>query len=276
MATQNSQIGKKDELYELNEDLNSTSFERKKEAVKKVIANMTIGKDVSRLFQSVIKCLEFPEIEMKKLVYLYIINYSKNRPDDAIMVINLFRKDINNKGNPLLRALAVRTMGCLRVHKLNEYLRDPLKSALNDPEPYVRKTAALCIPKLYEISPELVDEGGLIQEMQALLQKETNPLVLANLIIALSEIQTLQGKQLIQINQAILQRLLTAINDCMEWGQVCIMDYMINYVPVDQKEAEMIIERILPRLSHINPAVVFSAIKLTIKYLDHIKTDQII
>lgn len=106
--------------------------------------------------------MEFPEIEMKKLVYLYIINYSKTKPDDAIMVINLFRKDIGNKGNPLLRALAVRTMGCLRVHKLNEYLRDPLKSSLNDTEPYVRKTAALCIPKLFEVSPELVDEGGLI------------------------------------------------------------------------------------------------------------------
>lgn len=46
------------------------------------------------------------------------------------------------------------------------------------------------------------------------------------------------------------------------------MDYLVNYIPNDQKEAEMIIERILPRLSHINPAVVFSAIKLVIKYLD--------
>jgi len=43
------------------------------------------------------------------------------------MVINLFRKDVQNKANPLLRALAVRTMGCLKVHKLNEYLAEPLK-----------------------------------------------------------------------------------------------------------------------------------------------------
>ena len=31
---------------------------------------------------------------MKKLVYLYIINYSRKSPDDAIMVVNMFRKDI--------------------------------------------------------------------------------------------------------------------------------------------------------------------------------------
>jgi vesicle coat complex subunit len=38
------------------------------QAIKRVIAYMTVGKDVSGLFQSVIKCLEFNDIELKKLV----------------------------------------------------------------------------------------------------------------------------------------------------------------------------------------------------------------
>ena len=158
---------------------------------------MTIGKDVSELFQSVIKCLEFDDIELKKLVYLYIINYSRNKPDEAIMVIQLFRKYIQNKSNPLLRALAVRTMGCLRVHKLNEYLLEPLKIALNDQEPYVRKTAALCIPKVYEVSPDLVNDHGVIELMLSLLQKEGNALVLANLVLALTEISAIKKVDLI-------------------------------------------------------------------------------
>ena len=32
--------------------------------------------------------------------------------------------------NPLIRALAVRTMGCIRVDKITEYLCDPLQRAL--------------------------------------------------------------------------------------------------------------------------------------------------
>lgn len=36
-----------------------------------------------------------------------------------------------------------------------------------------------------------------------------------------------------------------------------------------------IIERITPRFSHINPAVVFSAIKVTIKYLDFLKSQDL-
>jgi vesicle coat complex subunit len=87
-----SSSNKRGELNELQEDLNSAKFEKKKEALKKVIAHMTIGKDVSPLFQSVIKCLEVNDLEIIKLVYLYIINYSRTKPDDAIMVVNLFRK----------------------------------------------------------------------------------------------------------------------------------------------------------------------------------------
>lgn len=179
------------ELQELYEELNSTQFEVKKDAVKKVIANMTVGKDVSPLFQSVIKCLEHSEIELKKLVYLYIINYSRTKPDDAIMVVNLFRKDVM-KGTPLIKALAVRTMGCLRVHKLNEYLSDPLKDALSDKDPYVRKTAVLCVPKVYDISPELIDRGGFIQIMQKMLEKEGNALVMGNLVISLHELSLMK------------------------------------------------------------------------------------
>lgn len=51
---------------------------------------------------------------MKKLVYLYIINYAKTRPQDSIMCINSFLKDIN-KGSPLIKALAIRTVGYLAV-----------------------------------------------------------------------------------------------------------------------------------------------------------------
>lgn len=88
-------------------------------ALKKVIAQMTLGKDLSQLFQAVIKCLEYQDLDIKKLVYLYVINYSRVKPDDAIMSINLFRKDAANKANPIIRALAVRTMSSLRVPKLN-------------------------------------------------------------------------------------------------------------------------------------------------------------
>ena len=47
-------------------------------------------------------------------------------------------------------------MGCIRVDKIVEYLCEPLRKCLKDEDPYVRKTAAVCVAKLYDINGELV------------------------------------------------------------------------------------------------------------------------
>lgn len=81
---------KSSELSELQIDLNSSKADERKEAAKQVIAMMTIGKDVSSLFPHMVKCMETQSIELKKLVYLYIINYAKSKPDLTIMAVNSF------------------------------------------------------------------------------------------------------------------------------------------------------------------------------------------
>lgn len=62
----------------------------------KVIANMTVGKDVSTLFTDVVNCIQTDNLELKKLVYLYIINYAKSQPDLALLAVNTFVKDAND------------------------------------------------------------------------------------------------------------------------------------------------------------------------------------
>lgn len=123
---------------------------------------MTVGKDVSTLFMSVLKCVETQSIDLKKLVYLYIINYAKTQPDLAVLALNTFRKDSRERLNPLIRGLAVRTMGCIGVEDFLVHLCDPLKDSMNDEDPYVRKTAVICVAKIFEISPQKVDENRFI------------------------------------------------------------------------------------------------------------------
>ena len=38
---------------------------------------MTVGKDVSALFPDVVNCMQTENLELKKLVYLYLMNYAK-------------------------------------------------------------------------------------------------------------------------------------------------------------------------------------------------------
>lgn len=44
------------------------------------------------LFPHVVNCMQTDDLELKKLVYLYLINYAKTQPDLAIMGVNTFVK----------------------------------------------------------------------------------------------------------------------------------------------------------------------------------------
>lgn len=46
----------------------------------------------SSLFPDVVNCMQTDNLELKKLVYLYLMNYAKSQPDMAIMAVNTFVK----------------------------------------------------------------------------------------------------------------------------------------------------------------------------------------
>ena len=148
---------------------------------------MTVGKDVSALFFPVLKCVETQNLDLKKLVYLYIINYAKTQPDLAVLAVNTFRKDARERINPLIRGLAVRTMGSIGIEAILEYLCDPLKDSMGDEDPYVRKTAAICAAKVFEISPQKVEDYKFIQKLEEMLG-DGNAMVVSNAVAALSDI----------------------------------------------------------------------------------------
>uniref|UniRef100_A0A452FHQ5 AP complex subunit beta n=1 Tax=Capra hircus TaxID=9925 RepID=A0A452FHQ5_CAPHI len=260
------------EIFELKAELNSDKKEKKKEAVKKVIASMTVGKDVSALFPDVVNCMQTDNLELKKLVYLYLMNYAKSQPDMAIMAVNTFVKDCEDP-NPLIRALAVRTMGCIRVDKITEYLCEPLRKCLKDEDPYVRKTAAVCVAKLHDINAQLVEDQGFLDTLKDLIS-DSNPMVVANAVAALSEIaESHPSSNLLDLNPQSINKLLTALNECTEWGQIFILDCLANYTPKDDREAQSICERVTPRLSHANSAVVLSAVKVLMKFMEMLSKD---
>uniref|UniRef100_A0A8C9A4L4 AP complex subunit beta n=1 Tax=Prolemur simus TaxID=1328070 RepID=A0A8C9A4L4_PROSS len=226
---------KKGEIFELKAELNNEKKEKRKEAVKKVIAAMTVGKDVSSLFPDVVNCMQTDNLELKKLVYLYLMNYAKSQPDMAIMAVNSFVKD---------------------------------------EDPYVRKTAAVCVAKLHDINAQMVEDQGFLDSLRDLIA-DSNPMVVANAVAALSEIsESHPNSNLLDLNPQNINKLLTALNECTEWGQIFILDCLSNYNPKDDREAQSICERVTPRLSHANSAVVLSAVKVLMKFLELLPKDS--
>ena len=228
---------------------------------------MTQGKDVSSLFPEVLKCVETQDLILKKLVYLYTINYATTQPNIAIMAVNTFRKDSRQKDNPLLRALAVRTMGCIGVKNITEYLCDPLKDALMDDDAYVRKTSVLCVAKLYEINKQIIDDFNFFNKLLEIVSNDGNPMVVANALLAISEISQTRGMNFKTTND-ILKKLMVALQDANEWSRIYILDFLASNPPQSTEDISESLKRIVPQLSHSNAGVVMSAMKVLIRFMD--------
>ena len=271
---------KRGEIQELKDELHSLDKQKKKDAVKKVIASMTVGKDVSTLFPDVVQCMQTDSIELKKLVYLYVTSYARSQPEIAVLAVNTFRKDASDP-NPLIRALAVRTMGCIRLEQILEYLLEPLRRCCQDTDPYVRKTAATCVAKVWDMSPEAVEDQGFIEILQDMVG-DSNPMVAANAIASLTEMSETSGRpELIILNEETISKLLAALSECTEWGQVVILDaisasFTQRNESISSRSAETIVERITARLSHANQAVVLSAVRVILQMVDKIDKDEVV
>jgi AP-4 complex subunit beta-1 len=68
-------------VNELRQLLRAVAIEKdinkKRDVIKKVIAYMTLGIDVSRLYPEMVKASRTEDVVMKKMIYLYLINYAE-------------------------------------------------------------------------------------------------------------------------------------------------------------------------------------------------------
>ena len=260
-------ISNKGELAELRAGLVSPYPQTRKDAIKKTIQQMTLGKDVSSLFPDVLKNIGTNNVEQKKLCYLYVMNYAETHPELCILAVNTFVTDAQDP-NPLIRCIAIRTMSMIRVDKILEYIEDPLRRTLKDDNPYVRKTAVICVAKLFQLNKGLCLDLGVLDDLVNALDDE-NPMVVANTIAALTDIYEMDNGvvDLHSLIQSHVKQFLSVLNECTEWARITILVALAGYDARDALDAQSIIDRVTAHLQHVNPAVVLATIKVIIKNL---------
>jgi AP-2 complex subunit beta-1 len=200
--------------------------------------------------------------------FLFLVNYARIKPDIALKALPIILEDLNDN-NPLVRALALRTMSYIHVREYVEATVPHLKSLLRDADPYVRKTAAFCVAKLYDHDRTLVEASDLIDRLNGMLRDE-NPTVVSSALAGLMDIWERSENIKLTIDYASASKIVSILPDCSEWGQTYILEAMMNYVPNDCGEAALLAERISPRLSHSNSAVVLTCIRVILYLLNYI------
>merc|ERR1719186_1565349 len=169
---------------------------------------MAKGRDVSDLFPAVVKNVASMNIEVKKLVYVYLTRYAEEQQDLALLSISTFQRALKDP-NQLIRASALRVLSSI-------------KESAVDMSPFVRKTAAHAIPKLYSLDPEMKEE--LIAVLEKLLADRTT-LVIGSAVMAFEEV----CPDMVELIHKNFRKLVSLLVDVEEWGQVVILNMLTRY-----------------------------------------------
>jgi AP-3 complex subunit beta len=172
-------------------------------------------------FSSVVKNVASPNIEIKKLVYIYLLSHAEQEPDLALLSINTIQKALSD-GNPQVRALALKTMSGIRVPVISQIVSLAIKKGLGDMSPYVRRAAALAIPKCYQLDTNTLPQ--LLEYLSTLLG-DRQYYVAGAAVKAFMEI----CPDRIDLIHKHYRGLVKKLVDMDEWSQLATLSLMTRY-----------------------------------------------
>ncbi|KAL3920464.1 MAG: hypothetical protein SGILL_003250 [Bacillariaceae sp.] len=261
---------KKGEVNELRNLLRNFATERdpqrKRDIIKKVIAYMTLGIDVSRLFTEMMLAIETRDLVIKKMVYLYLCNYAYSHPELAQMCTNTLQKDCGNE-DPMVRGLALRSLCSLNLPQMVEYISEPLRKSLQDHHAYVRKTGVMGILKLYYLDKDSFQECNFTDILYDML-RDVDPTVVANCIRVLNEVMSKTENGGMAINRAIMLHLLNRIHEFSEFDLVCVLELVPRYIPANAEEGFQIMNLLDPVLRTSSSAAVLATVQAFLAMAD--------
>uniref|UniRef100_A0A665TG02 AP-3 complex subunit beta n=1 Tax=Echeneis naucrates TaxID=173247 RepID=A0A665TG02_ECHNA len=222
MITSRTTLDRNDEMNDdLKEMLESSKESLKLEAMKRIVGLIAKGKNASELFPAVVKNVASKNIELKKLVYVYLVRYAEEQQDLALLSISTFQRALKDP-NQFIRASALRVLSSIRVPIIVPIMMLAIKEAAADLSPYVRKTSAHAIQKLYSLDPEQKEQ--LIEVIEKLL-KDKSTLVAGSVVMAFEEV----CPDRIDLIHKNYRKLCNLLVDVEEWGQVVIISMLTRY-----------------------------------------------
>ncbi|KAI4254569.1 MAG: hypothetical protein LQ352_003008 [Teloschistes flavicans] len=188
--------------------------------VKKLLDSRN-DRDILEGLRKVISNVASPNIEVKKMVYIYLLHYAESEPDLALLSINTIQKSLTDQ-NPQVRAMALRVMSGIRVPVISQIVSLAIKRGCADMSPHVRKAAALAIPKCYRLDPSTMPQ--LLDYLQTLLG-DKQYFVAGSAVTAYLELCPDRVDLIHKHYRSLVRKLV----DMDEWGQLATLRLMSIY-----------------------------------------------
>ncbi len=160
-------------------------------------------------------------MELKKLVYHFLVHYAELEPEAALLSINSFQKDLSDP-NPVIRALALRVLSSIRLQVIVQIVVLSIQKCLGDSSPYVRKAAAHAITKVYSMDPE---QKPTLREFIVTLLNERSVASLGSAVAAFNVVCPDEWELL----HPHYRKLCIMVVDSDEWSQVHMINALTRY-----------------------------------------------
>ncbi|KAJ1992011.1 AP-3 complex subunit beta [Dimargaris cristalligena] len=208
-------------LADVKKKLDSRVDRDKLEGMRRLIAVITKGHDAAEFFPDVVKNVASGNLEIRQLVYMYLLRYAEQEPDLALLSINTFQKDLGDRHQGI-RAMALRVLSSIRVPIISSIVLMAIQKGVADRSPYVRKIAAFAIPKLHSLDPSLT--SSLVTLIQNLLHEKT-PITIGSVIQAFNGV----CPDRFDLIHPHFAKLCLMLIDTDEWGQIAIVNLLLRY-----------------------------------------------
>ncbi len=161
---------------------------------------------------------------MKKLVYSYLVHHADANSacrELALLAINSFQRDLSDP-NQLVRGLALRVLCGIRVKEIVQIQIMSIKKCATDSSPFVRKNAAHCVGKIFQLDADVKPE--LVEIIDRLLGDKVTA-VLSSAFAAFNEV--CPGD--LALLHPHYRKLCALLADLDEWGQVAALGVLTRY-----------------------------------------------
>ena len=161
-----------------------------------------------------IKMLASAKFADKRIGYLALLLLLDEQTEVLMLVTNSLQMDLNSTSQFCV-GLALTALGNIGTAEMARDLANDVEKQLKNPNPYVRKKAALCTIRMLKKVPDLID-SFLPAIVQLLMDKNHNVLLTGvALVSAVVELDAGYGEKFVKLVPAlvkILRKLITAVH----------------------------------------------------------------
>lgn len=271
------------ELQVFDVKKSKTSAHKRKDALRKIVANLTMGNytEMAFLYPEILKFWKIEDdLEVKRICHEYVRSMGSAKPKNAAEALPYILDDLNCR-NEKVQILALETLVSVPSPRFLEEAIKAIISFINRRviPPTVTKTAIYASEQIdYTESPSRSNILGLL--LSLVERENTEPTLQVAALHAMHSIHErnidLQPLRLATNTSFKLLDLLRKLN---EWDKALTLDALTTAaVPETHDEAYQMIDIALTQLQHVNTFVALNAFKFIaylLNYVNHVDENLI-